>query len=169
MAHDDLIESEFTEDASEQAGWMYADLFLALMVLFLATISFVPQYTKLPQTPQDAKAATVNVGPQFQRGASQTYATFDAARIRADIHAFEALQKYPVNSEVLYAQLIGGFGPTEQSTDGNVTAIGFSIKLKNQIPEIFGTTNFSISSDSKLPSGSVLLRMTFIPGPITGN
>ena len=37
--------SEFAEDATEQAGWMYADLFLGLMVIFLATISFVPTIT----------------------------------------------------------------------------------------------------------------------------
>ena len=30
------------EDATLLAGWMYADLLLGLMVIFLATISFVP-------------------------------------------------------------------------------------------------------------------------------
>ena len=31
------------EDLTGLAGWMYTDLLLALMVIFLATISFVPQ------------------------------------------------------------------------------------------------------------------------------
>ena len=35
---------EEPEDASHLAGWMYADLLLALMVIFLATISFVPNF-----------------------------------------------------------------------------------------------------------------------------
>ena len=35
---------EEQEDTTAQAGWMYADLFLALMVVFLATISFVPTF-----------------------------------------------------------------------------------------------------------------------------
>ncbi len=30
------------EDATHQGGWLFADSFLALMVIFLATISFVP-------------------------------------------------------------------------------------------------------------------------------
>ena len=34
-----LIEEE---DATHQGGWLFADSFLALMVVFLATISFVP-------------------------------------------------------------------------------------------------------------------------------
>ena len=35
--------STLDDDMSDKAGWMYADLFLALMVIFLATISFVPE------------------------------------------------------------------------------------------------------------------------------
>jgi len=31
------------DDLTGLAGWMYTDLLLALMVIFLATISFVPQ------------------------------------------------------------------------------------------------------------------------------
>jgi hypothetical protein len=30
------------EDATPLGGWLFADSFLALMVIFLATISFVP-------------------------------------------------------------------------------------------------------------------------------
>ena len=30
------------EDATSMGGWLFADSFLALMVIFLATISFVP-------------------------------------------------------------------------------------------------------------------------------
>jgi hypothetical protein len=40
---------ELGEDVTEKAGWMYADLFLALMVIFLATISFVPNTRLLHQ------------------------------------------------------------------------------------------------------------------------
>lgn len=166
MSQAQQVSHEFQEDASEQAGWMYADLFLALMVLFLATISFVPDLTKLPQTPLEAKAAVITTGPQFIKGASEVYDTFDAAKIAANIHAFEAQQHYPLNSQVLYAQIIGGYGPNQNVGDGSVTAIGFGIKLKAQLPAIFATTDFSISTNSNLPSGSVLLRMTFVPAPI---
>ena len=33
-----------TEDSTLLAGWMYADLFLAMMVIFLATVTFIPEY-----------------------------------------------------------------------------------------------------------------------------
>ena len=39
---------EHEEDLLGLAGWMYADLFLALMVIFLATISFVPALVHNP-------------------------------------------------------------------------------------------------------------------------
>jgi hypothetical protein len=152
------------EDATELAGWMYADLFLALMVIFLATISFVPQLTKMPQTKLDAAAANVSVGPQFDRGASQVYASFDAAKIQSDLHAFEKKLSYPTGSEVLYAQIIGGYGAgTTDSTPGNLAAIDFSVKLKSQLPEIFGHTSVDISTTPLLPKGAVLLRLTLVP------
>jgi hypothetical protein len=169
MRHHEAFESEFTEDVSEQAGWMYADLFLAMMVLFLATISFVPQLTKLPQNSSQSSAATVAVGKQFDRGANQIYATFDPATIQADLTSFENKQSYPPNSTVLYAQVIGGYNPkTQSANDGAVAAIGFSIKLKSSMPAVFGATNFDASGSSQIPVGSVVLRMTFIP-PIATN
>jgi len=168
MRYDEELDSEFAEDVSEQAGWMYADLFLAMMALFLATISFVPQLTKLPQNSAQTEQATVKVGKQFDRGANQLYATFDASQIKADLTSFENKQSYPPNSTVLYAQVIGGYDAKKQtSSDGTVAAIGFSIKLKNSLPTIFGSTNFDASGDPSVPVGSVILRMTFIP-PVTG-
>lgn len=157
-------ESDLAEDATEQAGWMYADLFLALMVIFLATISFVPQFTKLPQPKLDAAAATVSVGPQFERGASQVYAKFDAGKIRADIQAFEKKMNYPLNSEVLYAQIIGGYGTAGDAPSvGNLAAIDFSVKLKNYLPEIFGRSTVNIGTTPVLPKGAVVLRLTLVP------
>ena len=50
-----------TEEVLDKAGWMYADLFLALMVIFLATISFVPSLTKLPNTASGAVTSSVNI------------------------------------------------------------------------------------------------------------
>ncbi len=168
MRYENELESEFTEDVSEQAGWMYADLFLAMMALFLATISFVPQLTKLPQNSLQSSAATVAVGKQFDRGANQIYSTFDPTTIKADLTSFENKQSYPPNSTVLYAQVIGGYNSkTQTANDGTVTAIGFSIKLKNSLPQVFGSTNFDASGSDQIPAGSVILRMTFIPPDIT--
>jgi hypothetical protein len=164
MRYDDELESEFTEDVSEHAGWMYADLFLAMMALFLATISFVPQLTKLPQNSLQSSAATVAVGKQFDRGANQIYTTFDLNSIKADLTSFENKQSYPPDSTVLYAQVIGGYdAKTQTVNDGIVTAIGFSIKLKKLLPLVFGSTNFDAGGSPDIPAGSVIIRMTFIP------
>jgi Acetyltransferase (GNAT) domain len=43
------------------AGWMYADLFLALMVIFLATISFVPAQQSSPNNKKIFRLASTNI------------------------------------------------------------------------------------------------------------
>ena len=45
-----IVKAHEEEDATEQAGWLFADSFLALMIIFLATISFVPDINNVEDT-----------------------------------------------------------------------------------------------------------------------
>ena len=54
------LEPEY-EDLPGQAGWMYADLFLALVVIFLATISFVPDISAFKSGQGSGRAASTTV------------------------------------------------------------------------------------------------------------
>jgi len=157
--------SELGEDVTEKAGWMYADLFLALMVIFLATISFVPN-TRTPPP-----AGNTEVTPQVSlnsinmtSGMANLYSKFDPEKMKADIELFKKGDAKMVNSEAIYVQIIGGYdGSREKINSATVSAINFSVEMKSKLPEIFNQASFKIDVSDKIPSKSVAVRITFAP------
>ena len=117
------------EDATHQGGWLFADSFLALMVIFLATISFVPSLG-------GGLTGTGNIGNiaggNYVKGLNIAYEKFDAAQIQKDIEGFIIAEKLPRSSKVLFAKIVGGFNPaTENEEDGKFRALIFSANLKS--------------------------------------
>ena len=151
------------EDVTDKAGWMYADLFLALMVIFLATISFVPQLTQLPGNSVGAKSVSIQLKDlNYSAGLVADYNIFDINTINKDVSSFKNKQGIPAGADIIYTQIIGGYDPKKESANvGTVNAIGFSVKLKNLGQSVFGKSAVSISTSDQIPSGSVALRMTF--------
>jgi hypothetical protein len=151
------------EDVTNQAGWMYADLFLALMVIFLATISFVPQLTQLPGNSLGAKSVAIQLKDlNYSAGLVTDYKLFDIKAISKDVANFRIRQGIPTSADIIYTQIVGGYDPKKESANvGTVNAIGFSVKLKDLGQEIFGRSSISITTSDQIPSGSVALRMTF--------
>lgn len=153
------------EDVTEKAGWMYADLFLALMVIFLATISFVPNTRVAPpignteETPQVA-LNSINM----TSGMANLYSKFDPEKMKADIELFKKGDAKMLNSEAIYVQIIGGYdGSKEKINSATVSAINFSVEMKSQLPDIFNQASFKIDVSDKIPSKSVAVRITFAP------
>jgi len=79
------------EDLTGLAGWMYTDLLLALMVIFLATISFVPQIygtitsgSNLVQNNQPA----YSYSQYYKNPLVKVYNNFDIDLIKQDIAIF---------------------------------------------------------------------------------
>ena len=75
------------EDMTGLAGWMYTDLLLALMVVFLATISFVP--TINGRTPKVETSLTDMTSLRYQNPLSAVYQEFDGTQLLADIKEFK--------------------------------------------------------------------------------
>jgi hypothetical protein len=149
------------EDVTDKAGWMYADLFLALMVIFLATISFVPDLRTAPTSTSTAEGTSV-ASSTMNQGAQIQYSVFDAEKLKSDIASYKKENGLSANSEIVYVQVIGGFNPnTEKINDGTVTAVNFALKMKNALPEYFTQTAFKIATDSGLSANSVSLRFVF--------
>jgi len=102
------VREEIDDDLTPQAGWMYADLFLALMVIFLATISFVPQLSN-----NASKIRTATIQPKsaynYDKGLSLVYEKFDLAQISEDIAKFEQDENLPAETDVIYVQIVGGY------------------------------------------------------------
>lgn len=164
MRNSRAVRSQFAEDVTHQAGWMYADLFLALMVIFLATISFVPKYsggaaTGFSSTSQSVFVKSLN----FDQGMAQIYNGFDIKKLRADIELFKKSQKINQDSEIIYVQVIGGYAQGQNASVGTLAAINFSVEMKKQAGDLFNNSAIKLDTSKAIPSGSVATRMTFAP------
>jgi hypothetical protein len=157
--------SALGEDVTEKAGWMYADLFLALMVIFLATISFVPNTRTAPPSGNTEVTPQVSLNSiNMTSGMANLYTKFDPIKLKSDIDAFKAGAAMPKDSEAIYVQIIGGYDPAiEKINAATVTAINFSVDMKAQLPDVFGQAAFKIDVSETIPSKSVAIRITFAP------
>jgi len=146
------------EDATSMGGWLFADSFLALMIIFLATISFVP-------TIGGTVSGTGNVGNiaggSYVKGLNLVYEDFDPVKIRQDILDFEIREEIPTNSEVLYAKVVGGFdAASEELKEGTFRALLFSAQLRNSDLNEFKNTKIDLGASEKLKPNQIVIRLT---------
>ena len=149
------------EDATHQGGWLFADSFLALMVIFLATISFVPSLG-------GGLTGTGNIGNiaggNYVKGLNIAYESFDAVKIQQDIDGFIAGEKLPRNTKVLFAKIVGGFNPnTESEDDGKYRALIFSAEISKAGIAYFENAKVDLGANKLLKSNQIVLRLTLSP------
>jgi hypothetical protein len=149
------------EDATSQAGWLFADSFLALMVIFLATISFVPALTTGVVTGSGSVGKIA--GSNYIKGLVLTYDKFDAATIERDIATYIKNEKLSPTSEVMYARIVGGYAASEGVDAGKVRAIAVSVQLKKSKIIYFENTSIDLSASDKLGKDTFILRLTLAP------
>ena len=177
------------ENTADQAGWMYADLLLALMVIFLATISFVPQFldTYVPSgsgvgnssqqgsggmgigdgsagtgTSNRPSSGIPDADYTFDQGLALFYEDFDLNTFVADVENFRLQENLGENFEIVFAQITGGYdAKTESPEKGTLRAIAFSIKLKESNLDYLNNTSTSIRTNPEVPNNKVLVRFTF--------
>ncbi len=149
------------EDATSQAGWLFADSFLALMVIFLATISFVPALTTGVVTGSGSVGKIA--GSNYIKGLVLTYDKYDAATIERDIATYIKNEKLSPASEVMYARIVGGYAASEGIDAGKVRAIAVSVQLKKSKMTYFENTSIDLSASDKLGKDTFILRLTLAP------
>jgi hypothetical protein len=149
------------EDATSQGGWLFADSFLALMVIFLATISFVPSLG-------GGLTGTGNIGNiaggNYVKGLNIAYESFDAARLQSDIEGFIIDEKLPRSSVVLFAKIVGGYDPaTESEEEGKFRALLFSAQIQKAEIAYFSSAKVDLGSSKLLKANQIVLRLTLSP------
>ena len=149
------------EDVTSQAGWLFADSFLALMVIFLATISFVPALTTGVVTGSGSVGKIA--GSNYIKGLVLTYNKLDIEKIQQDIAAYITNEKLSPISEVIYARIVGGYKASEGVDAGNVRAIEVSVQLKKSGMSYFENTSIDLSASDKLGIDTFILRLTLAP------
>lgn len=148
------------EDVTFLAGWMYADLFLALMVVFLATISFVPTY--FGSSAGSSINAEYNYSKTYGTPMVTVYNEFNANRIQADIVNFLSAQKLSTNSDVVYAQIVGGYDKrTESSGQGVERALAFSRQIDAAKLPLLANVATTLGASTSIAPGQVAVKFSF--------
>lgn len=157
--HEDL------EDILPQAGWMYADLFLALTVIFLATISFVPE---IGQISDFNSKKTINSGVNtatsfnYSKGYTLLVPLDKYDQVATKVSEFLLQEQLDKSTEIIFAQIVGGFNPqSEKPNDGQIRAITFAVELNKKYPKLLVNAQRFIESSPTIAPGNVALRLTF--------
>ena len=151
------------EDATLLAGWMYADLLLGLMVVFLATVSFVPIDNFISKSLVKASYKQVDKAFNFNRGLSLVYEKFDAKGLEQDIEAFKKREGLDNDAEIIFAQILGGYDPkTEDVQTGRNRALIYSFSLTQEANGLFNNASVTAGGESSLTKDQVALRLTFV-------
>lgn len=154
------------EDLTGLAGWMYTDLLLALMVIFLATITFVPQIygtiTSGSNVVQNNQPA-YSYSQYYKNPLVKVYNNFDIDLIKQDIANFLVSEGLPLTAFIGSIQIVGGYDKnTEDSTKAIDKAVSFSNQIDKADSTILEKASTIISSSTSIGSDQVALRITFV-------
>ncbi len=153
------VEDE-SDDASFLAGWMYADLFLAMMVIFLATVTFIPEY--IGNLDQTATNSAYNYQEIYKKPLAVVYEGFDADQIKRDVNAFIKSERLSPDAEIIYAQIIGAYdSKTETPADAITRAQNFSQKLDNSNDGLAKNASTTLSSTTSITVNRIAVKFTF--------
>ena len=153
------------EDASHQAGWMFADLLLALMVIFLAAQSFVPKEASLPQFASLLSNKTSLVGTTPQLKTSITLKSLDEAALINALQAYGTAHNLPAAFTIESLVIAGGFNPKTESSDrGTATALQYAAGIESfNLPYFTNNTATLLAASSEVPDGEAILDVQITP------
>jgi len=163
--------SDSPEDVSGQAGWMFSDMLIALMVVFLATITFIPQFGSGSNSAvakggnqgsvQGGVSGTFTYTEHFSQVFIHAYKTTEAKYVLPDIIAFEKLHSLPLDSVIDSAQFVGGYADSGSPATAIEAAIAFSQGLEKVSPKILEHASTILNSSRNLANDLVTIRLTF--------
>lgn len=150
-----INQEHLTEDTVSQSGWVFADLLVALSVVFLATISFIPsiQSGSSPSPIEPGKL----VKPE---GFSEIYEKTSVAQLLADIDEFRLEQTISSRTPLIHLQILGS-SEEKDGRAGILDALEFSIAIQNENLDAFKDVSISIETSDRLEPGQVLIRGVF--------
>ena len=157
------------EDSSSQAGWMFADLFLALTVIFLATVSFIPSgntgsisQSGKKENPQSRNQIQDEEIALISNGFIGEYPAGSTTKFISDLKSYFEIQGIPSGSSALFLEVIGNTSEYGIANDaGNLDSLNFVIDLRKEIPEVLDGTNTSIYLSPEVKPGTVRVKITF--------
>lgn len=118
--------SAVPEDTSGLAGWIFADLILGLMVVFLATISFIPVIEDFQGPASTAGLQTTALARLYPEPFQKTYPNPTSEVVERDLTEFISQNSLPENAIISFVELSGAYDPVSQdSSSGVLKAVAF--------------------------------------------
>jgi hypothetical protein len=144
------------EDATSLGGWLFADSFLALMVIFLATISFVPNLGG--STPPDQAVGSAG---NYKNAFVMVFENYNRTLLETELKKFFTSEELPAGTKVLYAEILGGYDPaTEAEYDGNLRGLTYAVALKQDALPVFSSATINVGASSSIEPNQILVRLT---------
>lgn len=156
---------EDIEDTTSQGGWMYADLFLALMVIFLATVSFVPQFNLDPKLSSDPTApgkAVYSFSKIYSQRLDVVFDQYDYQFLLKSVKSFLEKNGIDGDAEIVFVQIIGGYDPsTEKAQKAIDRALVFSQQIDKSNHMLLQHASTTLSSSPSIEPTQIVMQITF--------
>ena len=151
------------DDLSGLAGWMYTDLLVGLMVIFLATITFVPEgnFFKSGTTP-GSENTVYSYSRVVKEPLSLLIENEQLPDIPKIIKDFLEQKNLAPDSNVVYVQIVGSYNEKLETPEQAVSrALSLSQKLEKAYPELIKAASTTFSRTTSIPTNQVVLRFVF--------
>lgn len=156
MIREKQLEEEL-EDITGQTGWMYTDLFVGLMVIFLATISFIPENAKFVD-PRAVQTYT----EIFPTPLANKYFSYNYKDIRSNIDSFVKKEGFSGFESVARVQIVVSYNPSSESTgDAIAKAAEISTRLQKDDPTLFAHSVTQLKANPDTTANYFVLEFTF--------
>lgn len=156
MLRERQLEEE-VEDITGQTGWMYTDLFVGLMVIFLATISFIPESAKFVD-PRAVQTYT----EIYPTPLANKYFNYDYAEIRKNIDNFLTKERFNGSESIARVQVVVTYNPAIESSGAAIArAAAISEKLKQDDSFLFSQAVTQLKVQPESTRQYFVLEFTF--------
>jgi hypothetical protein len=162
---------EETEDISGLAGWMYSDLLVGLMVIFLATITFVPQGSLFSSGGNFTNESTIyTYSKVVDKPLTLLIDDEQIPNIPMIVDDFKIKNNLSTDATIVYLQIVGSYNDKMESPEQAVSrALSLSQKLEERYEILFKNASTTFSRTTTIPSNQVVIRMIFAEKVTVGN
>lgn len=150
------------DDLTGLSGWMYTDLLLGLVVIFLATITFVPNLNLLSREGVTSGDSVYSYTKTIDKPLTLLIENSQIPDIPALIEGFKSQQGIAATAEIVYVQVVGAYNERMEAQSTAVErALNLSQILDERFPELFKNSASTFSTTSTIPSNQVVVRIIF--------
>lgn len=150
------------DDLTGLSGWMYTDLLLGLVVIFLATITFVPNLNLLNREGVTSGDSVYSYTKTIDKPLSLLIENTQIPDIPALVEGFKSQQGIAATAEIVYVQVVGAYNDRMEAQSKAVErALNLSQILDERFPELFKNAASTFSTTTTIPSNQVVVRIIF--------